>query len=63
MQDSQAFSVPTCIPEEASTTIIAASQARSAEFTSPTKSKYPGVSIKLIFTLLYSTGTIEALIE
>ena len=35
----------------------------SAEFTSPTKSKTPGVSRKLILTLLYSTGTMDREME
>ena len=63
LHEFQAFSVPTCTPDEASTTIAAASTALSAEFTSPTKSKNPGVSTKFIFTFLYSTGTSEVLME
>ena len=63
LQEFHAFSVPTWIPEEASTIIAAASTALSAELTSPTKSKNPGVSTKLILTLLYSTGTSEVLME
>ena len=60
---SQAFSVPTCIPDEASTKMAAASTALSADCTSPAKSKKPGVSRKLSFTLLNSTGTSVVLME
>ncbi len=63
LQIFHAFSVPTCIPDDASTIITAASAALIPEYTSPTKSKYPGVSIKLILCLLYSTGTMDVLIE
>ena len=63
LQAFHAFSVPTCIPDDASTRIAAASTALRADWTSPTKSKNPGASTKLIFTLLYSTGTMVVLIE
>ena len=46
---SQAFSVPTWIPEEASTMMIAVAPVDSAALASPAKSKNPGVSIKLSF--------------
>ncbi len=54
LQEFQAFSVPTWMPEDASTKIAADSTALMAELTSPTKSKNPGVSIKLSFVLLKS---------
>ncbi|OQB09353.1 MAG: hypothetical protein BWY16_01057 [Candidatus Omnitrophica bacterium ADurb.Bin205] len=41
----QAFSVPTCTPLKASTTIIALSTARKPQIISPLKSAYPGASI------------------
>ena len=63
LQASHAFSVPTWMPEEASTKIAAASTPLSAPCTSPAKSKNPGVSTKLILTLLYSTGTNVVLME
>ena len=55
-QRFQAFCVPTCTPALPETTIIAASAALTASSTSPTKSKYPGVSSTLIFTLSHGTG-------
>ena len=54
---SQAFSVPTWIPDEASTMMIAVAPVERAALASPAKSKNPGVSIKLSFVPLYSTGT------
>ena len=63
---SQAFhaaSVPTWIPDPASTMITAASAARRAAFTSPIKSKYPGVSIKFILLPFHSIGTTDVLME
>ncbi|MPM80895.1 hypothetical protein SDC9_127946 [bioreactor metagenome] len=54
--NSSDFSVPTCIGEVASITIIAASLALKEEITSPLKSKYPGVSNKLYLIPLYSMG-------
>ena len=48
--------LPTCTPALPETTIIAASAALTASSTSPTKSKYPGVSSTLIFTLSHGTG-------
>ena len=53
---SHAFSVPTSTPALPETTMIAASAALTASSTSPTKSKYPGVSSTLIFTLSHGTG-------
>ncbi|MPM05540.1 hypothetical protein SDC9_51830 [bioreactor metagenome] len=58
-----AFSVPTSIPELASTTKTALLATLRAPYTSPTKSKYPGVSRKLILVLSYSIGMIEVPIE
>ena len=43
-----ALSVSISIPDVAETTTIADSQAVRADFTSPVKSGYPGVSMKLI---------------
>ena len=51
---SRAFSVPTCKSVVPSTTIIAPDTACIAEVSSPAKSKYPGVSIKLYLLFLYS---------
>ena len=51
---SRALSVPTCSDVVASTTIIDEAAARVADITSPSKSKYPGVSIKLYLWSLYS---------
>ena len=62
-QEAQAFSVPTWMPEDASTKMAAASAAFRAELTSPTKSNTPGVSRKLILVLLYSTGTMDREME
>ena len=62
-QISQAFFVPTSIPFLPDTTIIAASAALTASSTSPTKSKYPGVSKKLILVLSQITGTTEVWME
>ena len=59
--------VPTSIPALQLTTITAASAADTASSTSPTKSKYPGVSKRFIFippeSPSYSTGTKEVLME
>ena len=59
----QYFSVPTSIPLSPSITKSAASLALSACNTSPSKSKNPGESIKLILKSSYSTGMIEVWIE
>ena len=55
-QSAQAFSVPTSTPALPDTTITAASAALTASSTSPTKSKYPGVSNTLIFAFSHSIG-------
>ena len=47
----------------ASTTNNAKSATLKACLTSPRKSKYPGVSIKLIFSSNHSTGITDELIE
>ena len=47
-QYSHTFSVPTSTPEVAPRTITAASAARTAASASPVKSRYPGVSKRLI---------------
>ena len=60
---SQPFSVPTSMPDEASTNSTAPSATLRLENTSPTKSKYPGVSRILILTSFHSTGSTEAPIE
>src|SRR5699024_1994152 len=62
-QKSHAFSVPTCTPDLPFTTMIAASAALNASSTSPTKSKYPGVSKKFTFISSYSIGTTDVPIE
>ena len=61
--NSHAFSVPTSTPAFPETTITAASAALTASSTSPTKSKYPGVSKILIFAFSHSIGIRLVLIE
>ena len=51
--------VPTLIPSVAGTTIKALSATFKAASTSPTKSKEPGVSNKLILQLFHSNGIID----
>ncbi len=60
---SQAFSVPTSIPETLSTAITALSLTFKLATSSPTKSKYPGVSMAFILTSFQSHGATAALIE
>ncbi len=48
--------VPALIPAEEGTTIKADSQTLRAASHSPTKSKIPGTSTKLILQLFHSTG-------
>ena len=45
------------------TTIMAASAALAASYASPSKSKYPGASMRLILTPSHSTGTTDVDIE
>jgi len=59
----QAFSVPTSTPAVASKTSTAEADTLNADTTSPIKSKYPGVSRKLILTSLCSTGIRDVFIE
>ena len=60
---SQARTVPTSTPAFADITITAASAAAIASCVSPTKSKYPGVSRKLILVSSHIIGTTAVLIE
>ena len=59
----KAFSVPASMPVEPSTVRRAASQKGIEAASSPAKSKYPGVSMKVIRFCLYSTALIDAEIE
>lgn len=60
---SNPFSVPTPGPPLPDTTSSAVSATRTPCITSPTKSRYPGVSRKLILCPLYSTGATAVEIE
>jgi len=60
---SQAFSAPTSTPPMLSTAIITPSKTFKLATTSPTKSKYPGVSITFILFSFHSHGAVAALIE
>ena len=54
---------PTSTPFLPDTTITAASATLTASSTSPTKSKYPGVSKTLILVFSHSIGTTDVCIE
>ena len=58
---AQIFSVCTSTPATASTASTTLSTARSAPLTSPMKSGYPGVSIRLILWSCHSSGASAAL--
>lgn len=58
-----AFSAPTLRPVTAPMTISAASAMRRGPIISPMKSKYPGMSMKLIFVSFHSTGATAVLME
>ena len=60
---AHAFSVPTSMPDLPLITMMAAPAAFTASSTSPTKSKYPGVSRMLIFVSPQTTGITEVLME
>ena len=62
-QRSQAFSVPTPGPALPVAMIKADSATRSAQFTSLSKSKKPGVSSRLILQPFHSTGATAVEIE
>ena len=60
---SQAFSVPTSMPALPEMTMMAASATLIASSTSPTKSKKPGVSSRLILQPSHSIGIVVVLME